>query len=118
MTNAGRSRTSAEETTGHDTDVRLCGTDPLHELALLEGKAGDPSARQFCKDVQGWVRDACQAHHRLARGPWRAKAAKKKAGALRRQLRKLCRACSAPWCGHSMSTRRSRLTAWPFWAAR
>jgi hypothetical protein len=27
------------------------------ELALLKGKAADPQARQFCKHIQGWVRD-------------------------------------------------------------
>jgi transposase len=62
------------------------------ELALLQGTAADPAARQFCQQVQGWVRDACQAHQKLTRGPWRAKRAKKKAQALRRQLRALCRA--------------------------
>ena len=61
------------------------------ELALLKGEAVDPRARQFCQDVQGWVHDACQAHHRLARGPWRAKSAKAKARELKRQLNKLCR---------------------------
>ena len=60
------------------------------ELALLKGKAADPPARQFCKDIQGWVRTACQAHHRLSRGPWRAKAAKRQGQALRRQLRAFC----------------------------
>jgi len=62
------------------------------ELALLKGRAADPAARQFCQDLQRWVREACQAHHRLARGPWRAKAAKRKAAALRRQLRALAQA--------------------------
>ena len=60
------------------------------ELALLKGKAADPDARQFCQNIQGWVRDACQAHHRLARKPWRAKAAKRQGHALRRQLRTFC----------------------------
>lgn len=60
------------------------------ELALLKGKAADPDARQFCQRVQGWVRTACQAHHRLSRRRWRAKAAKRKGQALRRQLRALC----------------------------
>jgi transposase len=60
------------------------------ELALLKGKAADPDARQFCQDVQGFVRTLCQAHHQLCEGPWRAKAAKKKAADLRRELRKLC----------------------------
>jgi len=60
------------------------------ELALLKGRAADPDARQFCKDIQGWVRTACQAHHRLSRGRWRAKAAKRKGRALRRQLQTLC----------------------------
>ena len=61
------------------------------EVALLKGAAADPLARQFCQDVQGFVRTACQAHHRLCLGPWRAKTAKRKARALRRELRKLCR---------------------------
>jgi hypothetical protein len=60
------------------------------ELALLKGRAADPAARQFCRDIQGWVRTACQAHHRLCRGRWRAKAAKRKGRALRRELRALC----------------------------
>jgi transposase len=61
------------------------------ELALLKGKAADPQARQFCQDVQGWVHDTCQAHHRLCQGPWRAQAARRIGQARRRQLRKLCR---------------------------
>jgi len=61
------------------------------ELALLKGPAADPRAHQFCQDVQGFVRAACQAHHRLCQGPWRPKTAKRKARALRRELRKLCR---------------------------
>jgi hypothetical protein len=60
------------------------------QLALLTGQAADPPARQFCQDIQGFVRTACQAHHRLAKGPWRAKTAKRKGRALRRQLRALC----------------------------
>ncbi len=60
------------------------------ELALLQGKAADPAARQFCQNIQGWVRTACQAHHRLCRGRWRAKVAKRKGQALRRELRILC----------------------------
>lgn len=62
------------------------------ELALLKGKAADPAARQFCQDIQGFVRTACQAHHRLCRRAWRANTAKSKARVLRRELRKLCRA--------------------------
>ena len=58
----------------------------------LKGKAADPAARQFCQDIQGWVRTACQAHHQLCRRPWRAKAAKRKGAALRRELRRLCAA--------------------------
>jgi transposase len=61
------------------------------ELALLKGRAADSAARQFCADIQGWVRRACQAHHRLARRPWRPKTARKQHQALRRQLRRLCR---------------------------
>ena len=60
------------------------------ELALLKGKAADPDARQFCQKIQGWVRDACQAHQRLARGRWRAKSAKRKGQLLCRKLRALC----------------------------
>lgn len=62
------------------------------EVALLKGKAADAAALQFCKDIQGFVRTACQAYHELCPGRWRAKAAKRNAAALRRQLRKLCRA--------------------------
>jgi hypothetical protein len=62
------------------------------ELALLKGRAADPRAHQFCQNVQAFVRTACQAHHRLSRGPWRAKAAQRKARTLRRELRHLCRA--------------------------
>lgn len=61
------------------------------ELALLKGRAADPLARQFCQNIQGFVRDTCQAHHRLCRGPWRAKIAHSKARALRRKLRRWCR---------------------------
>ena len=60
------------------------------ELALLKGQAADPDARQFCQHIQGWIHDACQAHHHLGRGPWRAKAAQRKGRALRRELRTLC----------------------------
>jgi len=61
------------------------------ELALLKGKAAEPAARQFCRKIQGWVRTACQAHRRMAQGPWRAKAAKRKGQNLCRTLRRLCR---------------------------
>jgi transposase len=61
------------------------------QLALLEGKARDPKARQFCQQIQDLIHRACQAHHRLAKGPWRAKAAKKKGQAFLRELRKLCK---------------------------
>lgn len=61
------------------------------ELALLQAAAADPKARQFCQDLQGWVHDACQAHHQLADGPWRAKAAKAQERRLKEQLQKLCR---------------------------
>jgi hypothetical protein len=60
------------------------------ELALLKGRAADPPARQFCQKIQGFVQTLCQAHRRLDKGPWRAKRAKKKERALRRQLRALC----------------------------
>lgn len=60
------------------------------ELALLKGPAADPQARQFCQAVQGLVHDACQIHHRLSQGPWRAKTAKKQGRALRARLRRLC----------------------------
>ncbi len=61
------------------------------ELALLKGRAADPPARRFCQAIQGFVRDACQAHRQLTRRPWRAGRAKKVHHALRRQLRALCR---------------------------
>ena len=60
------------------------------ELALLKGRAADPSARQFCQNIQGFVHDACQAHRQICQGPWRAGRAKNKERALRRQLRALC----------------------------
>lgn len=60
------------------------------ELALLKGQAADCAAGQFCRNIQGWVRSACQAHHQLSRGRWPAKAAKRKGQALRRELRALC----------------------------
>jgi len=60
------------------------------ELALLKGKAADPDAGQFCRSIQAWVRTACQAHHRLSRGPWRAKTAKRQGRRLRQALRSLC----------------------------
>jgi transposase len=71
--------------------IKTKAKDLEQELALLKGKAADPAARQFCQDVQGWVRTACQAHHRLSRRPWRAKTAQGQARALRRRLRTLCR---------------------------
>jgi hypothetical protein len=61
------------------------------ELALLKGRSADPPARLFCQAIQGFVRDACQAHRQLTRRPWRAGRAKKVHHALRRQLRALCR---------------------------
>ena len=60
------------------------------ELELLKGRAADPAARRFCQQVQGWVQDACQAHRRIAQGPWRARRARTKERTLRRQLRKVC----------------------------
>jgi hypothetical protein len=62
------------------------------ELGLLKGNAADSPARQFCQGVQGWVQEACQAHHQLTRRPWRAKAAKTAELKLKKQLRQLCRA--------------------------
>ena len=60
------------------------------ELALLKGRAADPAACHFCQNIQAWVGAACQAHHRLTRGRWRAKSAKRQGQALRCQLRALC----------------------------
>jgi transposase len=60
------------------------------EIKLLPPTASDPKALQFCHDIQGFVHDACQTHRRLAKDPWRAKRARNKERALRRQLRKLC----------------------------
>jgi hypothetical protein len=61
------------------------------ELAWLKGKAADPPALLFCQSIQGLVRDACLAHRQISKGPWRAKRAKNKERALRRQLCTLCR---------------------------
>jgi hypothetical protein len=60
------------------------------ELALLKGRAADPRARWFCQNIQGFVRDACQAHRGLSKRPWRARRAERKERALRRHLRRLC----------------------------
>lgn len=60
------------------------------ELALLQGKAPDPNALLFCKNVQGFIHDTCQAHRRLSQKPWRARRAKNKERALRHRLRLLC----------------------------
>jgi hypothetical protein len=76
------------------------------ELALLKGRAADPAARRFCQEIQGWVHHACQAHHRLARGPWRARRAKAKARQLQKQLQRLCR---QPLCHPRTETFRRRL---------
>ena len=61
------------------------------ELALLSAQAADPKAREFCQAIQGWVHEACQAHHALTRGPWRAPGAKAQERKLKKQLLKLCR---------------------------
>jgi len=61
------------------------------ELALLTETAADPKARQFCQDIQGWVHDACQAHHRMTARPWRAQPAQAQARKLEKQLGQLCR---------------------------
>lgn len=61
------------------------------QLALLKGQAQDPKAGHFCQQVQGLIHRMCQAHHQLAKGPWRAKAAKKKGQVFQRELRKLCK---------------------------
>jgi hypothetical protein len=60
------------------------------ELALLRASAADPKAVRFCKNVQGWVHEACQAHHQLLAKPWRAKAAQAQERRLKKQLCKLC----------------------------
>ena len=60
------------------------------ELALLKGRARDPAARQFCQNIQGFVHEACQAHHQLCGRPWRAKAAHDRGQDLRHQLQQLC----------------------------
>ncbi len=75
------------------------------EIALLQGKAADPNALRFCQDVQSWVRAACQAHHHLPHR-WRAKTAKRKARALRREL---CRLCRTPLRYPKAETFRKRL---------
>src|SRR4029077_14428732 len=55
-----------------------------------KGRAADPQARLLCKNIQGFVHDACQAHRRLCQKPWRAQRAKNKERSLRRRLRLLC----------------------------
>jgi transposase len=60
------------------------------ELALLKGQAADAQALLFCQNIQGLVHDACQTHHQISKGPWRAKRAKNMECALRRQLRTIC----------------------------
>jgi transposase len=62
------------------------------EVALLKGRAADPAARQFCQSIQAWVHTACQVHHRLARGRWRARSAQRQGEHLREELRALCAA--------------------------
>lgn len=54
-------------------------------------RAADPKARQFCQEIQGWVHDACQAHHQLKTRPWRAQSAKVQERRLQKQLQELCR---------------------------
>ena len=71
--------------------IKIRAKELEQEVALLKGRAVDPQARQFCKNIQGFVHDTCVAHHQLSKGPWRAKAAKTKGLALQRQLKKLCR---------------------------
>lgn len=61
------------------------------QLAVLEARAQDPAARRFCQKVQELIGRACQAHRQLSKGRWRAKAARTRERALRRQLAKLCR---------------------------
>jgi transposase len=61
------------------------------ELALLKGAAADPRALKFCHEVQAFVHDACQAHHRLGQRRWRAKSGHRKARQLRERLRRSCR---------------------------
>lgn len=62
------------------------------ELALIKGSSADPPARLFCQNIQGLVHEACQAHHKLARGRWRADLAKNTGQTLRRKLQRLCKA--------------------------
>jgi hypothetical protein len=61
------------------------------ELALLTEDGADPAARQFCRDIQGWVHEACQAHQSLTARPWRAPAGKAQERQFKKQLRNLCR---------------------------
>ena len=60
------------------------------ELALLTKDAADPRARQFCQNIQGWVHDACLAHHALTAQTWRAAAARAQGRKFKQQLRNLC----------------------------
>lgn len=58
------------------------------ELALLEGKARDPKARELCAKVQDLVRRACQSAQPPSR--WRAGPMKKLERAFRSELDRLC----------------------------
>jgi transposase len=60
------------------------------ELNLLPGQARDPAALRFCRQIQRFVHDACQAHHRLTKGRWLARRARKQERSLRRRLSRLC----------------------------
>ena len=77
------------------------------ELALLHGRAADPAARQFCRNIQGFVHDLCQAHRQISRSPWRAQAAQAQGQKLRHQLEQLCQ---TPLRHPRTETFRQRLT--------
>ena len=49
------------------THIKTKAKELEQELALLQGRPADPTARQLGQAIQGLVHDACQAHRRLAR---------------------------------------------------
>ena len=71
--------------------IKTKAKEVAQELALLKGADADPKAQHFCRDIQAWVHDACQAHHQLNARPWRAKPAQAQERRFRNRLRRLCR---------------------------
>jgi len=60
------------------------------EVALLRGSARDPQSGRFCRQVQGWVQQACEVAHWLEGKNWRARLARSQERRLRRKLLRIC----------------------------